>query len=157
VRVVSGQAERWRNVERVVIAGRQGEADRILDVESAAAYRDRLVLKLRGVDDAGAGRALKGHRVLVPADEVPELPAGRYYAARLVGLEVEEGGSGLGTVVDVVETGGCDVLVVREPDGHEVFVPMTPAIIEEIREEEGRISVRLPEGLKTLNREGSER
>jgi hypothetical protein len=57
--------------------------------------------------------------------------------------------------MDVVTTPGCDVLVVRQADGHELLIPLSEEIVIAIREDEGRIAVRLPEGLRELNRGAS--
>lgn len=122
------------------------------EVETARAYGDRLVLKLRGVDDPGSAAALKGLSVAAPGSEVPILPEGRYWVARLVGARVLDGaGEGLGVVEDVVETGGADLLLVRDPSGLEVLVPMAQDIVTEIDEDRGLVRVRLPEGLRELN------
>jgi 16S rRNA processing protein RimM len=125
------------------------------EVESARAYRDRLVLKLRGIDGPSDGEALRGCTVLAPAADVPELPEDRYFAAALVGMTVRREGTSelVGEVTDVVETSGTDVLVVAEPDGHEMLIPMAAEIVVAIRERERTVSVRLPEGLRELNRE----
>jgi 16S rRNA processing protein RimM len=155
VRIVSGDAERWTTLRRVRLGGREeGDATTAEhEVEAARAYRDRLVLKLRGIGDPSAAQALRGRWLLAPPDAVPELPADRYYVAELVGLDVHaEDGERLGIVVDVIETSGTDVLVVEESDGHEVLVPMAKEIVTGVRVSDGRIEVRLPEGLLELNR-----
>ena len=124
----------------------------------ARAYRDRLVLKLEGVDDPNAAEALRGRWLMARRDAVPELPEDRYYVADLVGLDVhDEDGGRVGSVVEVIETAGTDVLVVEDADGHEVLVPMAGEIVTEIRIEEQRIDVRLPDGLRELNRREDER
>ncbi len=124
------------------------------EVEAARAYRDRLVLKLRGIENPSDGAALRGRTVLAPAVEVPALPKNQYFAVTLVGSSVQIEGTTeqLGTVADVVETAGTDVLVVTGREGHEMLIPMAEEIVVEIRESEGMISVRLPEGLRELNR-----
>lgn len=155
VRVASGQAARWRTVTRVLVGGSaEGDDHRPFEVAGVRFYRDRLVLKLRGVDDPSAADALKGRTVLVPPEEVPGLRENEHYAARLVGLRVvlAPTGENLGKVTDVVATGGADVLVVEEADGHELLVPMASEIVVEIVEREGRIAVNLPPGLRSLNR-----
>src|SRR5262245_31914248 len=82
VRIASGDAERWRGIHNVLLSpsgeagGAVGEA---IPVEAARSYDDRLVLKLRGVDDPSAAERLRGQWVLVPAEEVPRLPDGVYY------------------------------------------------------------------------------
>jgi len=153
--VASGDASRWSHVTRVAV-GTDGADDAVagFEVERARAYRDRLVLKLKGVDDPSAAEALKGHRVLVPGEDVPEPPDGGHYHAWLVGLAVVDAESRevLGRVVDVTETAGSDLLVVEETDGHELLIPIAPEFVHEVSQEDGRIEVRLPDGLRELNR-----
>ena len=153
--VASGDAARWSHLTRVAI-GKEGSEDepRDYEVEHIRTYRDRLVLKVRGVDDPGAAETLRGFRVLAHGDEVPDPGEGRHYMAWLVGLEVVDHDSGerLGKVVDVTETGGCDLLVVEEKDGHELLVPVATEIVRQVDQDGARIAVRLPEGLRDLNR-----
>lgn len=152
VRVLSGRADRWTGLKTVLLAGRSDVPEdhgqeRVL--ESCRAYRDRLVLKLAGVDDAGAADGLKGIWILAPAGEIPVLPEGEYYQERLIGLAVEDEVCGpLGTVEDVVETGGVDLLLIRDQVGGEILVPLAREIVAEVCEAEGKIRVRLPEGLR---------
>lgn len=126
---------------------------RAYEVERARAYRDRLVLKLRGVDDPSAAAALKGRTVFAASADVPELPEGTHYLAWLAGLEVRDADDAVvGTVEDVMETAGHEVLVVRSVDGHEVLIPLTRAIVPEVHETEGWLRVNPPAGLIELNR-----
>lgn len=150
VRVASGKAERWTGLRSVWIEGRgSGGGPALYDVESARAYRDRLVVKLRGVDDPTAAERLRGAIVAAPEDQIPDLPDGVYYVARLVGLKVrDEEGRALGIVRDVLPTGGVDVLEVEEEDGKELLVPLAREIVLEVSQEEGFLTVRLPEGLR---------
>ena len=152
---MSGDAEPWTTLRRVRFGGPEDgeETTAEFEVEAARAYRDRLVLKLSGVDDPSAAQALRGRWLRARPDAVPDLPSGRYYVAELVGLEVhDEDGGRVGTVIDVIETSGTDVLVVEEMDGHEVLVPMAKEIVIGVRVGDGRVDVRLPEGLRELNR-----
>ena len=154
VKVSSGEAGRWTRLTEVLVGRPDGEGTpggepRRFDVERSRSYRDRLVLKLVGVDDPTRADALKGLWVLAPAEQVPALPQGVYWVERLVGLDVvDEGGRSLGKVEDVMATGGVDLLVVREPGGEELLVPLAGSIVVEIREPAGPVVVRLPEGLK---------
>ena len=153
VRVGSGDAAIWQELRRVAVESTP-EATRFYEVQRARTYRDRLVLKLRGVDDASAAEALKGARVMAPAGAEPELPAGEYFAAGLLGLAVvDEAGHRLGVVRDVVPTGGTDLLLVGGDDGaeDEWMVPMAREIVRQVDAEGGRLVVRLPEGLRYLN------
>lgn len=152
VRVASGAADRWTGLRRVGLRFPVESGDEArFEVESARAYGDRLVLKLRGVDNATAAADLRGRFVVAPSEDVPELPRGTHYAARLVGLPVEDALTGpVGRIVDVLATGGADVLVVEAQDGSEVLIPFAKEIT--VRVDAERVVVRMPEGLLDLNR-----
>lgn len=154
-----GQAEAWLTVRRVWIArGREG---RSYDVERSRAYRDRLVLKLKGIDDADGAARLRGERVEVAREDAPELPEGVHYVAELVGMLVlDESGVELGRVAGVVETGGTDVLRVRPgaeasglaEDAEEYLIPLAREYVRSVDTAERRIEVNLPTELRELNR-----
>lgn len=151
--MASGEASRWTHLTTVWIPPDSASA---YGVEAIRAYGDRLVLKLAGVVDASAAQALRGCAVGVSLEEVPTLPQGVHYVARLIGMvAVDEAGSAVGRVVDVLETGGTDVLRLEAPDGTEVLVPMAAEMVRQVDEASGRIVVRLPEGLADVNRKGS--
>ena len=146
VRVASGDASRWIHLSRVVVDGR-GRT-----VESARAYRDRLVLKLDGIDDATGASALRGKEVCAAAEDVPRLPKDVYWVERLVGARVMDVAMGdIGCVADVVKTGGVDLLLVRDGGGVETLVPLVKDIVTTIDEAAGTIQVALPPGLRGLN------
>jgi 16S rRNA processing protein RimM len=156
VRVVSGDAARWVSLKRVVVSGGSpGAAQGLRTIEAARAYRDRLVLKLSGVDDAGQASSLRGCEVQVAPEDVPALPQNVYWVERLVGAHVKDAVLGnIGQVTDVVETGGVDLLLVRDALGVETLVPLSKAFVKEIDEAAGAIFVALPEGLRGLNAAG---
>ena len=140
--VISGDAGRWTHLRRVLVDG-------VREVEASRAYGDRLVLKLTGVDDANAAAALRGRDVAALASDLPPLPEGVYWSARLVGATVTDARAGLlGRVVDVMETGGTDVLIVRDDAGAETLVPLAREIVTRVDVGEGAIAVALPEGLR---------
>ncbi len=156
VKVFSGEADRWVHLSRVVLGGEGlGGKDDPRKVESARAYRDRLVLKLAGVEDATAAAALRGLDVLAPAEDVPSLPEDVYWVERLVGARVMDVAMGdIGSVMDVVETGGVDLLLVKDGGGVETLVPLVKDFVTEIDETAGTIRVSIPEGLRGLNAPG---
>lgn len=156
VKVVSGEAARWVHLSRVVIHGSdRGIADGSREVESVRAYRDRLVLKLSGVDDANDAAALRGSDVLAPAEDVPRLPQDVYWVERLVGARVTDAALGdIGRVADVIEAGGRDLLLVKDDQGVETLIPMVREFVTAIDEASGTIRLALPEGLRGLNDAG---
>jgi 16S rRNA processing protein RimM len=94
--------------------------------------------------------------VVARGDDVPPLPDGVYWVDRLVGARVEQAeGPAIGRVEDVMETGGCDVLVVRGTEGEEILVPLAREIVTSVDTQTGTIRVELPEGLRELNAPGA--
>ena len=156
VKVVSGEAARWVHLSRVVVSGSgPGIEDGPRKVESARAYRDRLVLKLSGVNDASGAAALRGSDVLAAAEDVPRLPQDVYWVERLVGARVMDAVLGdIGRVADVIEAGGGDLLLVKDDQGVETLIPMVKQFVTGIDEASGTILLALPEGLRGLNAEG---
>ena len=153
VKVVSGDAARWVNLSRVVLSGTgDGFASGFRGVESARAYRDRLVLKLAGVDDANVAAALRGTEVAAPAEDVPPLPRDVYWVERLVGAQAMDATLGdIGRVMDVIEAGGADLLLVKDDQGVETLIPLVKEFVTEIDEASGTIRLNVPEGLRGLN------
>jgi len=132
-----------------------GSEDGPRKVESARAYRDRLVLKLAGVDDANSAAELRGTEVVAAAEDVPRLPEDVYWVESLVGARVVDETLGdIGTVADVIEAGGGDLLLVKDGDGVETLVPLVKEFVTAIDEASGTIRLALPEGLRGLNAPG---
>lgn len=120
-------------------------------VESSRSYGDKLVLKLAGLEDASAAAALKGQSVSVAREQI-ELDDDQWLNDDLTGVAVFEAGERLGEVRAVLPTAGADLLEVAREQGEPLLIPLVEAIVLEIDLEAGRIEVRLPEGLRELNR-----
>ncbi len=118
-----------------------------------------VVFHFEGSDSIDDAERLVGLEVKVPISERTPLPEGSYYISDLAGCEVYEAGADqpLGRVLDVqktgVETRGTPILVVEKVAGGELLVPLAADICTTIDTAGRRIVVRLPEGLRELNRE----
>jgi len=109
------------------------------------------IFHFEGADSVDDARRLVGLQVQIPRSERAPLDSGRYYVSDLIGCEVwEEGGGRIGSVKDVTTT-GTSVLEIETPQG-ELLVPLAEAICVRIDTAARRIDVRLPEGLRELNR-----
>ena len=151
-----GDSAMWEGLSNVWV-GEDEAIGKPYPVEEARAYRDRLVLKLGGIDSAEDAEALKGRSVAVSAEEAPRLDGDEYYRSILVGMQiVERDGTRIGSVRDVLPTGGTDVLIVDRvsdsgaPDV-EALIPLAASIVLEIDAEARQITVELPSGLLELN------
>jgi 16S rRNA processing protein RimM len=100
------------------------------------------------VHDRESAGLLRNSLVYVRADEIPALPEGEYYHHQILGLRVvSDQGQMLGTVVEILETGANDVVVIRPEVGREILVPLVNDFILRIDLQAGVLHVRLVEGL----------
>ena len=104
-----------------------------------------MILSLETVDTLEAAMALKGKVLLADRDAMP-LPEGRYYLQDLIGLPVvEEDGTEVGVLTEVLEYPADRIFVVRGETEHLIpgkggfFLSLDPAV--------GHLIVRLPEGM----------
>ncbi len=101
-------------------------------------------LELEGVDTVETAGTLIGQSVFMTQEPLPD---GEYYWKDIEGLEVvTEDGERLGRVTAILPTGSSDVYVCSGEEG-EILLPAFEDVVREIDIENGRMVVRLPEGL----------
>jgi 16S rRNA processing protein RimM len=107
-----------------------------------------LLITFDEYSDPEAAGALRNELLYVRSEDIPHLPEGEYYHHQILGLRVVgENGEGLGTVVDILETGANDVCVVRQESGVEFLLPIVASTVLEIDLDGGFMRVHLLEGL----------
>lgn len=122
-------------------------------LEASRFHKGRVILKFAGCDSIEAAETLLGRWIVVPRESRRTLPPGVVYLADLVGCTVREMGQTLGVVEAIEETVGAPVLLrVRTAEG-ELLVPFAAEICRIVDVGKQEIEVRLPEGLRELNRE----
>jgi 16S rRNA processing protein RimM len=146
VAVMTDFPERFGTTEWVYL-GNETEAEpyRII---SHRWHKSNVLLTLEAVPDRTTAEALQGLWVQVPIEAVTPLPDGSYYLYQLVGLEVVTiNGQYLGELTDILETKANDVYIIKAPDQPELLLPAIPDVIQEVDLENGRMTVKLLEGL----------
>ena len=128
---------------------------RDVSIRSCRIHLGQAVFHFAGVDSINDAEKLRGLEVQVPFERT-ELPQNRHYLDELVGCEVWEQGADapLGRVREVQNTGGRAeswLLNVDTPRG-ELLIPLAAEICPRIDTAARRIEVRLPAGLRDLNR-----
>lgn len=117
------------------------------------------IFHFAGVESIEDAEKLRGLEVQVPLSERTKLAAGMYYISELTGCEVwtalskttaAEAQEKIGVVTGVQEA-GTPVLQVEAPEG-EVLIPLAVEICTKIDVAARRIEVKMPEGLRELNR-----
>jgi 16S rRNA processing protein RimM len=116
------------------------------------------IFHFAGVDSIEDAEKLRGLEVQVPLSERTKLAAGTYYISELVGCEVWDVASAVTTatpekigIVSGVQEAGTPVLEVETPGG-ELLIPLAAEICTKIDVAARRIEVKMPEGLRELNR-----
>lgn len=116
-------------------------------VEGVRYHKGNVLVKLAGIDDMDAAKAVKNcHLAINKSDRMP-LEEGAYYIDDLIGLTVYEGERKLGTLVDVLQPGANDVYEVESDIYPELLIPALKDVVLHVDLEAGRMDVKLPKGL----------
>lgn len=85
-----------------------------VELESWRHHNQDIIIKLKGIDDRDAANALTNCEIVVDSSQLPQLEEGDYYWKDLMGCQVvTTEGYSLGKVIDMMETGSNDVLVIK--------------------------------------------
>lgn len=85
-----------------------------VEVESFKPHNQDTIVKLKGIDDRDEANLLTNYEIYVNAQDLPDLDEGDFYWKDLIGCKVVTiNGYDLGQVIDLMETGSNDVLVVK--------------------------------------------
>lgn len=95
--------------------------------------KGQIAVRIAGITDRDAAEALKGQRLYVHRDRLPEPEPDEYYHADLVGLAVRRpAGETIGTVRAVYDFGAGDVLEIVDAAGALDMVPFTREAVPEV-------------------------
>ena len=124
------------------------EDGRPLTVVEARPYRDRLLVRFRGIDDRTRAEALQTSLLVVPESGSPQLPEGSWWDHQIEGCELEtETGRPLGTVREVIHTAANDVWSAVDVAGIETLIPVLKDVLVSVDVAGKRIVVREIPGL----------
>ena len=140
--------ERFEGLDNLIAVAPDGTRTR-LALEGHWFHGGRIVLKFAGYDSVEESAKLVGREFAVPEAERVELEEDEFYDWELAGCRVETvEGEHLGTVREVMRTGGVEMLVVeREGREGEYLIPMAEDICVAIDIENKLVRVDPPEGL----------
>ncbi|MCY7374588.1 MAG: ribosome maturation factor RimM [Pyrinomonadaceae bacterium] len=138
--------ERFDDLKRVSIVYPNGEIVEG-EIEKFWFQKGRIVLKFANFDTIEAAETLRNCEICVPESDAVELEADEFFDWELEGCAVETvEGAKLGTVKEVMRTGGTEVLVVAG-ETKEYLIPFAETICVEVDIENKLIKVDAPEGL----------
>lgn len=138
--------ERFEDLGKVVVlADDQSRAE--LTIKAFKFQKGRVFLKFAGLDTVESVEPLRNAEICVPEDEAVELEAGEFYDWELEGCRVVTvDGTELGTVRELMRTGGTEILVVQGTE-KDYLVPFAEAICTEVDIENELITIDPPDGL----------
>ncbi len=122
------------------IATAQGHGQ--IEVAQVRAHGEQFVAKIAGIDDRDQAAALSGKEILIerrllpPLSESDDSQGDEFYWQDLIGMMVvtHDGPEEVGEVIDLLQTGANDVLVVRPtdqpPKGDEILIPFVRSVVQ---------------------------
>jgi len=135
---------------RVILSAPNG-SEREIEIESFRHQHGRCVAKFHGIDSISDAEKYVGNDVKIPVDSLPAVKEGWFYTFQLKGCRVFEGGEYIGTVTDIFDSGGGQILKV-DLGNEETLIPFAESYLKRIDLDDHRIDVELPEGLRDLNK-----
>ncbi|MMZ68538.1 Ribosome maturation factor RimM [compost metagenome] len=90
----------------------------------------------------------KGYDLKVPKEESVELPENEYYFHEIIGCRVvDEEGSELGVIEEILRPGANDVWVVKQPNRKQLLLPVIDEVVLDVDVKAKLVKIHLMEGL----------
>lgn len=127
----------------------------------SVAGKNLYIVRLEGIENRNQAETLRGYKLLIIDQELPELEEEEYHVSQLINLEVyhHQTGEMLGIVVDLFTT-GHDLLEIKLINNSEVIdkekkektalIPFVYEIVPVVDIEQNKIEINPPKGLLTL-------
>lgn len=139
---------RFKKLKQVVLHTQRGE-ELLLDVVSARFFKKFVIVKFKQFNNINDVEKFRGCELTIDRKDAIKLQPGEYYCADLIGLMiVDEDGTELGTLTEILQTGANDVYeMTRKDDGEKIYIPAIKDCIKEIDPEGGKIVIHVMDGL----------
>ena len=133
--------ERFENLKTVFL-----EDDSKMELESVKFSNKFIIVKFKNINSRNDIEIFNGKLLMLNRSDIPSLPEGEYYNFDIIGLEViDDKGSKLGKITEVLKTGSNDVYVVEGKK--QLLVPALKKVVKEINLVDGFMKVELLEKL----------
>lgn len=105
--------------------------------------KDRVILKIEGIDSMDEAERYKQKYICVERSEAIKLPKDTYFIKDLVGCQVlDTEGKVLGNIDEVIKTGSNDVYWIKGEKGKELLIPVLKEIVLEIDIDNKKITIK---------------
>lgn len=137
---------RFKACDEVILITREGELT--LHVERVKFFKNIVIIKFKEFNDINEVEKFRKCDLMVTRENALPLEEGQYYLCDVIGADVvEEDGSHIGTVIDVIETGANHVFAIRTDEGREVLFPVIPDCIKNVDTSLGLVTAHIMKGL----------
>lgn len=144
--VLTDFPERFENLEKVFALLPKVERCE-LKIEDFRFQNDRILLKFEGINSIEAAEKLRNAEICVLESDAVELEVDEFFDWELEDCEVETiEGVKIGKVLEVMRTGGTEILVVESGE-KDFLIPFAETICTEVDIENKLIKIDAPEGL----------
>ncbi|MCI5727488.1 MAG: ribosome maturation factor RimM [Clostridium sp.] len=134
VMVLTDDANNFKRYGKVLVK------DEWKKIEGVKFQKDRVILKLEGINDMNTAEEYKQQYLMVSREDEPELPDDMYYITDIIGSDVvDTEGNELGKIYDVIQTKNNDVYWIKKPK--ELLIPVLEDIVLEINVEEKKVII----------------
>ncbi len=125
------------------------QGEEVFELLTYAPHKNVWLATLEGVTDRTQAEKLRGTKLYVPRDELPEIEDDHtYYHADLIGLTAKDaGGAEIGRIVNVANFGAGDLLEIKPLTGATYYIPFTTEIVPAIDVKARTATVLVPAGL----------
>ncbi len=124
------------------------EAPRPVRILSARQHKERPLVLLEGVPSRTEAELLRGLKILVRKQEMPDLDEGEAYLHDLLGCRILlEDGTYLGILEYVEFPAGQEIWTIRTPDDREILFPAVEEFIHSFDEDTAEVRICPPPGL----------
>ncbi len=139
-------ARRFKRLKEVILDGKAGQI--LLEIESVKFFKQFVILKFKGVDSPEEAAKLRQQSLYVTRENAVRLGRDEYFIADLMGLRVlDEDGTEIGVLREVLETGANDVYIIDLKDGRELLLPAIKECVLRVDVEAGEIQIHILDGL----------
>ena len=136
---------RFKKLKKVILD--MGKRQIEMEIQSVRFFKQFVIVKFKGIDNINDVEQYKGGALFVNREDAVRLEENEYYIADLIGMDVFTQEGHFGVVKDVMETGANEVYIIDSDAHGEVLVPAIRQCIEEVDVDNGKMQIRLLEGL----------
>jgi len=154
-------AQRFRRLKKVYICdkrdgthrhkldtGAKNNTEFICEIEGVKFFKNMVILKFAGINDRNEIEKFRQCDLLIDREDAEPLGEDEYFICDLIGLDiVDEDGTKIGVLKDVMTSAANDVYVVEKTDGKELLIPAIRDCILETNLDKHTIKVHLLPGL----------